>query len=88
MTVREMARSLPLWLVTAGLGVVCAVVVLAGAPAAALALAALCVTLAAVRLVDRNRPPAFAVRSRTLDVAALLLAAAALVALAPAGYLT
>lgn len=88
MTVREMTRSLPLWLAAGGLAAVALTAVLLSAPVAAIVLAALCAALAGVRLVDRHVPPAFAARSRTFDVGALLLAALALVVLAPAGYLT
>lgn len=88
MTVREMTRSVPLWLAAGGLAAVTLTAVLVSAPVAAIVLAAVCVALAGVRLVDRNVPPAFSARSRTVDVGALLLAAGALVVLAPAGYLT
>lgn len=88
MTVREITRSLPLWLAAGGLGAVALTAVLVSAPAAAIVLAAVCVALAGVRLVDRNVPPTFAARSRTVDVVGLLLAAGALAVLAPAGSLT
>lgn len=77
-----------LWLVVAAVVLVPAVAVLADAPSAVIFLAATCAVLAALRATRRHEPAAFRARSRTFDLTALVLAVVALIALAPAGYLT
>ena len=77
-----------LWLVVLGTALTCVVAVMVDVPAAALVLAALCAVLAVVRGTDRRVPATFRARSTAFDVTLLLVAAAALAVLAPAGNLT
>lgn len=77
-----------LLLVVAGVVLASAAAVLLDVPTAAVVLAVLCLVLAVVRGTDRSTPPVFRARSKPFDVAALLVVAAALAVLAPAGNLT
>ena len=77
-----------LWLVVVGVVLVPVVAVLLDAPSAVILLAALCGALAVVRATRRQEPAAFKARSRSFDLVFLVVALIALVALAPAGYLT
>lgn len=76
------------WLVGLWLLLVAAVAVVMDAPSAAILLAGLCATLAALRAARRRDRAIFRARSRTFDIAFLVVATLALVVLAPAGYLT
>lgn len=77
-----------LWLVALAVVGVALLAVLVDAPTAAWTLAAVCLALAVYRGTAGRGPVAFRARSRTFDVTALMIGAAALAVLAPAGYLT
>ncbi|MFC4554313.1 DUF3017 domain-containing protein [Georgenia faecalis] len=82
------AHSPVLWALVVGVLAVCGTALWVDAPTAVRVLAVVLLVLAGARAVDRARPSALAARSRPFDVAALLVLAAALVVIAPAGYLT
>lgn len=77
-----------LGLVALAIGGVALLAVLIDAPTAAWTLAGVCLALAVYRGTAGREPVAFQARSRTFDVTALVIGAAALAVLAPAGYLT
>lgn len=84
----EASRHPVLWALAAGTAAVAAVALWTDAPTAVRVLAVGLLVLAGVRAADRSVPSVLAARSRPFDVTLLVVLAAALLVLAPAGYLT